>query len=162
MARKSKVLSKTKSSASKGSKRNANKDFTKVKNKVGKSKKAAINETKTDFKVKKVQLPSQSALDEKGEEVTHRRQTRMARPCGRCIWALDDWMALGFLPGWVLQSCPGTRSVFTSFLLLQNHSCDRETVTKRPRQGLPTFSIIAPKCGAMRALPMLQLSLTTI
>lgn len=72
MARKSKVLSKTKSSASKGSKRKA-KDFTKVKNKVGKSKKAPLNETKTDFKVKKVQLPSQSALDEKGEEVTHRR-----------------------------------------------------------------------------------------
>ncbi|CAE7945095.1 TEX10, partial [Symbiodinium sp. KB8] len=66
------VLSKTKSSASKGSKRKA-KDFTKVKNKVGKSKKAPLNETKTDFKVKKVQLPSQSALDEKGEEVTHRR-----------------------------------------------------------------------------------------
>ena len=27
-----------------------------------------------------MQLPSQSALDEKGEEVTHRRQTRVARP----------------------------------------------------------------------------------
>jgi len=71
MARKSKVLSKTKSS--KASKGKATKDFSKVKNKVGKTKKAALNETKTDFKVKKVQLPSQNALDEKGEEVTHRR-----------------------------------------------------------------------------------------
>ena len=28
---------------------------------------------KTDFKVKKVQMPSQNALEEKGPEVTHRK-----------------------------------------------------------------------------------------
>lgn len=31
------------------------------------------NEMKTDFKVKKVQMPAQNALEEKGEEVTHRK-----------------------------------------------------------------------------------------
>lgn len=67
MAKKSKVLSKGKKQ------KQAPKDFAKVKNKVGKSKKAASNDTKTDFKVRKVQLTSQSALEEKGDEVTHRK-----------------------------------------------------------------------------------------
>eukprot|EP00913_Durusdinium_trenchii_P023757 g22312.t1 len=60
-----------KSSSSKG--KNAPKDFTKVKNKVGKKKKEKSNEMKTDYKVKKVQMPAQHALEEKGEEVTHRK-----------------------------------------------------------------------------------------
>eukprot|EP00435_Cladocopium_sp_Y103_P072105 s155_g39.t1 len=64
MARKSKVLSKSKA---------PKKDFTKVKNKVGKKKQEKANEMKTDFKVKKVQMPAQNALEEKGEEVTHRK-----------------------------------------------------------------------------------------
>lgn len=57
---------------------------------VGKQKQKPTNEMKTDVKVKKawrsiffglstckfsqVQMPAQHALDEKGEEVTHRRQ----------------------------------------------------------------------------------------
>ncbi|CAJ1381036.1 unnamed protein product [Effrenium voratum] len=71
MAKKSKVLSKNKGvkSGTKGKP----KDFAKVKNKVGKQKQKPTNEMKTDVKVKKVQMPAQHALDEKGEEVTHRR-----------------------------------------------------------------------------------------
>ncbi len=38
------------------------------------------NEMKTDFKVKKVQMPAQNALEEKGEEVTHRK-----------FLSLSDW-----------------------------------------------------------------------
>lgn len=50
------------------------KDFVKQKKKVGKTKQAAKNDTRTDFKVKRVQMPAQSAiLAEKGGEVTHRR-----------------------------------------------------------------------------------------
>ncbi|CAE8621410.1 unnamed protein product, partial [Polarella glacialis] len=55
------------------------KDFAKIKNKVGKGKKAATNATHTDYKVKKVQMPSQNALGEKGEEVTHRKNTTTFR-----------------------------------------------------------------------------------
>lgn len=55
-------------------KKEAPKDFQKDKRKVGKAKKPAQNDTKTDYKVKQVQMPSQSMLVEKGDEVTHRKQ----------------------------------------------------------------------------------------
>lgn len=54
-------------------KKEAPKDFQKVKKKVGKAKQPAQNDTKTDYKVKRVQMPTQSMLVEKGEEVTHRK-----------------------------------------------------------------------------------------
>ena len=41
------------------------------------------NEMKTDFKVKKVQMPAQNALEEKGEEVTHRKSLGDG-------WRVDD------------------------------------------------------------------------
>jgi len=53
--------------------RQAPKDFAKERRKVGKAKRAPANETRTDFRVKQVQMPAQSALTEKGDEVTHRR-----------------------------------------------------------------------------------------
>ena len=46
------------------------KDFEKVKRKVGKEKKAPVNETKTDYRVAKVRIALQ--LEEKGPEVTNR------------------------------------------------------------------------------------------
>ena len=58
-----------------------------------------------------MQLPSQNALDEKGEEVTHRRQDCMALWHAACLRGSRLW-ALGFLSGWVFQSCPGTRFLF--------------------------------------------------
>ena len=71
LVREARASNQGKSSSSKG--KNAPKDFTKVKNKVGKKKKEKSNEMKTDYKVKKVQMPAQHALEEKGEEVTHRK-----------------------------------------------------------------------------------------
>lgn len=63
-------------SQAKAKKRVAPKDFQKDKNRVGKKKKGPANETKTDFKVKRVQMPAQSAvMHEKGEEVTRRNLT---------------------------------------------------------------------------------------
>ena len=64
MAKKSKVLKK----GSIGPK-----DFLKKKQKVGKKKKPATNATSTDIRAKQVQMPSQSVLGERGEEVTHRK-----------------------------------------------------------------------------------------
>ena len=40
---------------------------------MGKKKKDKSNEMNTDVRVKKVQMPAQNALEEKGEEVTHRK-----------------------------------------------------------------------------------------
>eukprot|EP00927_Polykrikos_kofoidii_P033915 TRINITY_DN28750_c0_g1_i1.p1 TRINITY_DN28750_c0_g1~~TRINITY_DN28750_c0_g1_i1.p1 ORF type:complete len:1108 (-),score=186.98 TRINITY_DN28750_c0_g1_i1:44-3367(-) len=55
-------------------KKAAPKDFQKQVNKVGKKKMAARNETKVDYTVKRIQMPSQtSVLEEKGEEVTYRK-----------------------------------------------------------------------------------------
>lgn len=48
------------------------KDFEKIKNKVGKSKKAARNETKTDFKAVKIHMPNQHAIESKGANVTRK------------------------------------------------------------------------------------------
>ena len=52
-----------------GQKRAAPKDFQKITNKVGKAKKAARNATNTSFTAKRINMPAQHGIEEKGDVV---------------------------------------------------------------------------------------------